>query len=146
MTIQEKNHQLNNFFELRKLVYRQEEKDTKIVKNTAFPTIVCSDLPGLIEKVLEKRQRVRDSVLIKISIDGGGGFLKVCASVFDINDPIPKLSTALSKKFLESGVKKILIIGLVLDVSEDYVNVKRVWINCGIEHLKKYSCHRLETL
>ena len=95
---------------------------------------MCSDLPGLIDKVLEKRQRDRDSVLIKISIGGGGGFLKVCASVFDINDPIPKLSTALSKKFLESGVKKILIIGLVPDVSEDYVNVKRVWMNCGIEH------------
>ena len=49
MTIQEKNHELDNFFEMCKLVYRQEEKDTKIVKNTAFPTIVCSDLPGLIE-------------------------------------------------------------------------------------------------
>ena len=42
-----------------------------------FPTIVCSDLPGLINKVIEKRQRERDSVRIKISIDGGGGFLKI---------------------------------------------------------------------
>ena len=41
------------------------------------------------------------------------------------------MSGALSKKFLESGVKKIFIIGLVPDVFEDYVNVKRLWMNCG---------------
>ena len=34
VTIQEKNNQLHNFFELRKLFYRREDKDTKIVKNT----------------------------------------------------------------------------------------------------------------
>ena len=60
-------------------MYRLEEKETKIIKNMEFPTIVCSDLPGLINKVIEKRQRERDFVLIKISIDGGGGFLKICA-------------------------------------------------------------------
>ena len=64
-----------------------------------------------------------NSVLIKISIDGSGGFLKIWNSVFDIDDPIPKISGALSKTFLESGVKKIFIIGLIPDVSKDYVNV-----------------------
>ena len=123
MMIQEKNHQLDTFFEPSKLVYRLEEKETKIIENMEFPTIVCSDLPGLINKVIEKRQRERDSVLVKISIDGDGGFLKICASVFDVDDPVPKMSGALSKKFLESGVKKIFIIGLVPNVSEDYVNV-----------------------
>ena len=45
MMIQEKNHQLDTFFELRKLMYRLEEKETKIIENMEFPTIVCSDLP-----------------------------------------------------------------------------------------------------
>ena len=76
--------------------------------------------------VLEKRERERDSVLIKISVDVGGGFLKICASTFEIEDPAPRVRGALCKKFLESGVKKILIIGLVPDVSENYVNVKRL--------------------
>ena len=119
--IHKKNHQPDTFFELSKLVYCLEEKETKVIKNMEYPTIVCSDLPRLINKVIEKRQREKDFVLIKISIDGGGGFLKICASVFDLDDPIPKMSGALSKKFLESGVKKIFIIGLVSDVSEDYV-------------------------
>ena len=74
ITIQEKNHQLDNFFELRKLVYRREDKDTKIVKHIELPTIVCSNLPALIEIILQKRQRDKNSFLIKISIDGGGGF------------------------------------------------------------------------
>ena len=137
--IQEKNRQLDSFFKLNKLVYRVEEKETKITKNMEFPTIVCSDLPGLIDMVLEKRERERDSVLIKISVDGGGGFLKICASIFEIDDPTPRVSGALSKKFLESGVKKILIVGLVPDVSENYVNVKRLWINCGVEKLRNYT-------
>ena len=86
--------------------------------------------------VLEKRERERYSVLIKIRVDGGGGFLKICASRFEIDDPTPRVSGALSKKFLESSVKKILIVGLVPDVSEYYVNVKQLWINCGVEKLK----------
>ena len=35
VTIQEKNHQLNNFFELRKLFYRREDKETKIASNNS---------------------------------------------------------------------------------------------------------------
>ena len=101
-----------------------------------FPTIVCFDLLGLIDMVLEKRERERDSVLIKISVDGGGGFLKICASIFEIDDPTPRVSGALSKKFLESGVKKILIVGP--DVSENYVIVKRLWINCDVDKLRNY--------
>ena len=103
-----------------------------------FPTIVCYDLPGLINKVIEKRQRERYSVLIKVSIDGGGKFSKIWASVFDIDDPISKMSSALPKMFLKSGVRKIFIIGLGPDVSEVYVNVKRLWMNCGVEHLRNY--------
>ena len=83
-----------------------------------------------------------NSVLIKIGIDGSGGFLKICHSVFDIDDPIPKINGALSKTFLESGVKKIFIIGLVPHVSEDYVNIKQLWMNCGVEHLR--NCNRLK--
>ena len=77
--------------------------------------------------------------MIKISIDGGGRFLKNCASVFDIDDLIRNMSGALSKKFLGSSVKNFFIIGLVLDASEDYVNEKRLWMNCGVEHLRNYT-------
>ena len=66
--IQEKNQQLDSFFKLNKLVYRVEEKETKLTKNMEFPTIVCSDLPELIYMVLEKRERKRDSVLMVLMV------------------------------------------------------------------------------
>ena len=43
------------------------------------------------------------------------------------------------KKFLESGVKRVFIIGLVPHVSKHYVNVKWIWINCSINILKNYT-------
>ena len=51
------------------------------------------------------------------------------------DNTIRKTSCALSKKFLQSGVKETFIIGLVPDVSEDYVNVKRLWMY-GNEYLR----------
>ena len=100
---------------------------------------MCSNLPALIDIILQKRQRDKNSVLIKISIDRSDGFLKLCLSIFDINDPYSKSNSALSKKFLESGVKRVFITGLVPDVSEHYVNVKRIWINYSINILKNYT-------
>ena len=135
-------YQLDKFFNMRQLMYRFEDKDTKLVKHHEQPTVVCNNLPGLIDKIIETRKQVEnESLLIKISIDGGGGFLKVCLSLFDINDPFPKLSSSsMLKRFKDSGVKRIFIIGIVPKVSEDYVNVKRLWINIGIHVLqKKYT-------
>ena len=76
--------------------------------------------------------------MIKLTIDGGGGFLKPCLSIFDTNDPCSKCSSGLTK-FLESSVKRVFIIDFVPDVPELYVNVKRIRINCGINHLKEYT-------
>ena len=115
VAIQEKNNQLDNFFELQKLVYRYEDKDTKIVEHIELPIIVCSNLPALIDIILQNRKRNINFVLIKISIDGGGGFLKLCFSILDINDPCSKSNSTLSKKILESA-----------RFSENYVNVKRI--------------------
>lgn len=137
--IQEKNRQLDPFFKIEKLMYQIEEKDTKTLKHLEVPTIICRDLPRLVDIILEKRQRKRDQVMIKISIDGGGGFLKICLSIFDKDDPTSISDGALSKKFMESGVKKIIIIGIVPDIPENYVNVKRLWLNCGAEKLNHYT-------
>ena len=84
---------------------------------------MCSQLPALIE-----------TILIKLSNDSGGGFLKLCLSI--LTSVTHAQSSRLLKKFLESSV---FIIGLELDVPELCVNVKRIWVNCGISHLKAYT-------
>ena len=68
-------------------------------------------------------------MLVRIGIDGGGGFLKICMSIFGINYPFPQVKNGIAKMFKESGVKKVFVIGLVADVPENYVNVKRLWLN-----------------
>ena len=96
--INETNHQLDDFFEMCQLTYRREDKQTKLSEHFKQPTVVCEDLTALVEEILRKMEREEvDSLLINISIDGGGGFLKICLSIFDINDPLPKANSAMSK-------------------------------------------------
>lgn len=88
---------------------------------------------ALIEYIYPRREREEVSSL------GGGGFLKICLSIIDISDLLPKAKTVISKKCLESGVKKVFIIGLVLDVSENYGNVNTLaefWRG----HLEEKTC------
>jgi len=62
--------------------------------------------------------------------------LKICLSLFDIDKPQPNEDNSLVKRFLDSGVKKVILIGLLPDVNENYVIVKRLWINTGLDKLK----------
>ena len=133
------NHQLDSFFEIRSLPYRRENSESKVSEIFYQPTVVCNDLPTLVNEIIVKRARQdTESLLVKVSIDGGGGFLKFCLSIFDINNPQPKEGKYfVTKKFLESGVKKIFIIGIVPEVKEEYVNVKRLWLNSGLDQLER---------
>ena len=47
-----------------------------------------------------------------MGMDGGGGFLKICLSNFDPNQPRSS-TTVLNKMFLDSGMTKVLIISIV---------------------------------
>ena len=83
------------------------DKDTKVTENFEQATVVCNDIPRLVDLVLKKRSLENcHSPLIKISIDGGGGFLKFCMSIFDIDNLVSKNKTGLSKKFKDSGAKR----------------------------------------
>lgn len=74
--ISKRIHELDDFFEI-KIFNFTKVKGTDVV-NVPQYAVYCNNLGGLIEHVKEKRQ-VSD-VHIKIGIDGGGGFLKVCLS------------------------------------------------------------------
>ena len=66
-------------------------------------------------------------------------YLKVNLSIFDKNDPFPQVKGNVSKKFKESGVKKVFILALVPGIQENYVNVKRIWINLQLHLLQRYT-------
>ena len=132
------SHVLDDLFEELKISYLRLDKDTKVRENFEQATVVCNDIPRLVDLVLEKRSLENcHSPLIKISIDGGGGFLKFCMSIFDIDNLVSKNKTGLSKKFKDSGVKKVFLIAVAPDVPENYVNVKKIWINLGLHKLDR---------
>ena len=82
------NHQLDEFFEVRNLAYRRENKESKVSEIVYHPTIVCKDVSTLVDEIIQKSKKIdSDSLLLKISIDRGGGFLKICLSLFDIDKP-----------------------------------------------------------
>ena len=100
--------------------------------------MVCNNLPGLLDMILQGRDGEEDeNLIIRIGIDGAGGFLKICMSVFDKNDPVPNAKSGVSYKFKESGVNKLFLLAIVSDVPQKYVNVKRIWTALGLQTLQK---------
>ena len=132
------SHCLDEYFEEMKISYVRVDKDTKVRENFEQSTVVCNDLPKFVDLVLRKRSLENSEfLLVKVGIDGGGGFLKICLSIFDIDNPVSANKTGLSKKFKDSGVKKVFLIAVVPDVPENYVNVKKLWINLGLHKLDR---------
>ena len=139
-TIQKKNHQLDEYFEVKSFMYRNKDKVTKIEKNFEQETIICTDVSKFVDVILEKRDREwGESLLLRVGIDGGGGFFKICLSIFDKDDPFPRIKSNLSRKLKESGVKKVFILALVPGIQENYVNVKRLWLNLQLNRLRRYT-------
>ena len=105
------SHILDNYFECREFNFLHIKKNiTTEIKETA---IICKNLGEFINFVLEKRN-VYDYHL-KFGIDGGGGFLKICLSIQSKNFEDVDISYKNSKnvkKFKDSGVKKVFIIGI----------------------------------
>ena len=100
-------------------------------------TIVhCTNLCSLVQEVLKVRNYSSEN-LIKLGIDGGGGFLKMSLGVIDIsskqeeNDesksPIQKSYRLLTKSLAQdTGVKRQLLIAIGEDVPESYDNLKKI--------------------
>ena len=117
-------------FKKQKINYIRVDKDTKVSENFEQSTIICSNLPNLVDLILKKRSRENsESLLIRVGMDGRGGFLNICMSIFDIDEPVSANKTSLSKMFKDPSVKKVFLIAVVLDVPQNYVNVKKLWIN-----------------
>ena len=133
--IYEGNHQLDAFFTHDRILFIEEDKKKNVTRNFSEYAIVTTDITGLIDKVLLERQLDKKDALIRIGLDGGGGFLKVCLSIFNLDNAVSK-SSNLAKKFKDSGVKKVFVIGIAPGVPENYINMKKLWLSIGLDKLK----------
>lgn len=83
---------------------------------------------------------------LKISIDGGGDFLKLCMSIQEVGvNPShtgrQKYEDGIaSKKFCDTGVKKLFIIAASQSTQENHHNVSQLWAAVNInESLDKFN-------
>ena len=133
-----KNHLLDKYFSTRICDFIHIKSN----KKTAAPekVVYCNDINGLISFIKSKRSE--DDVHLKVGVDGGGGFLKICLSVqkristLESDDSDAESDTAQSKdKFKDSGVKKIFVLAIAPGVQENYENISILWSLLKINEL-----------
>ena len=132
----EQQHRLDEYFETKELRFTKLDKETKQKINYKDYAVLCKDVNGLIDYIMAERELHDDNTLIRIGLDGGRGFMKICLSVFDINNSTESKKT-FAKKFKNSGVKKLFILAIVPDLSENFWNIKMLWTELQLHKLTK---------
>ena len=135
------NHRLDMLFSIEENKFLFKEEKNKWEER---PAVFCNDLQLLISKVEETRNKSYS--FVKIGLDGGGGFFKVCLTLHNVSDNkhMAKRQTyadgVAAKKMADTGVQKLFIIGMVPDIPENYENVISVWSKLLIEGIhQKYT-------
>ena len=128
-----KNHSLDRFFEHMMIQFTRKVKGTQINENFDQHAILVTDFQGLIDEILKVRNLERNNCLVKVGLDGGGGFFKICTSVFDLmGRGLSTSASTFGKDFLDTGVKKIFIVALAPETPENFFNLEKLWVAAGM--------------
>ena len=95
----------------------------------------CQSLEELVWNILDERNVAPPESLVKISLDGGGEFFKVCLQVVDLSESSGRMK---NEGYLSTGVKKIFIVCIVEDLKESYSNISKI-----LSLLKTKEIHHL---
>ena len=132
----DERHQLDEFFQYEMLLFMEEESKAKRPERKFRQhAVFTSDITGLIDMIIDHRNLNLADAVIRIGLDGGGGFVKICVSVFDVEKKV-SCKSAVGKKYLDSGVKKVQMLAVAPDIPENYVNMKQLWLEAGIDKLQ----------
>ena len=130
----ERNRQLSDLFEYKSCSFTTVNEKLKTKDNFEQHVAICNILDLLIDRMIQESNIDENNLLIRIGLDDGGGSLKVCLSVFDFGQT---KKSRLGERFKDSGIKKVMIIGIVPEMQENYFNVKRLWLETGIEKISR---------
>lgn len=123
--LQEKSHQLDQHFLTENHQFCKNGEENLQNK----PLVRCAKLSDFIEYVKDKRGIENgNDVLLKVGIDGGRNFLKVCLNIQSLTQSIePEDSinncSVKQKKLRDGGVKKLMILAIAHDVQENFRNM-----------------------
>nr|XP_012558535.2 uncharacterized protein LOC105845381 [Hydra vulgaris] len=91
--------------------------------------IHCKNFHELKNEIIAMRSTSKNHI-VKVGIDGGGGFLKVTLGIIELNhEPCipPAKINCTSKVFKDTGVKQQLVIAVSEELQESYTNVLQVF-------------------
>lgn len=155
--LRERDRKLERFFECKKLLFDVQNSETKKVEKVERRAVVCNDVDALVKFIIAERDLNFYDTRARIGFDGGKGSLKVTLNILtkekdDLNSPLKK-STRYSysegsqaKKFQDSGVKKLIVIGVVEDVKETYDNMELLLKELDLEKIEHFTTLDLKAL
>jgi len=126
--LQDRDQQLSNYFAVAQLKL-ESGNDAKEFREVVY----CTDVEELIHYISSKRDIDLDTRTVKVGIDGGGGFLKFCLSVYTDQDAVEMVNPKVT--FADTSVKKIMIIAIAQDVKESYDNIVQILNILNIDKL-----------
>lgn len=109
-----------------------------IEKKYDSPIVYCNDINELLDIVQQERGLCISDTTLKIGIDAGGGFLKVCLNV--MCEEVVPVKRRLSFENGAAGgkcggVKKLIILAISPGMQENYENVSRVLKSLKLDEL-----------
>ena len=107
-----KNRRLQDMFEGKICTFSTVNESNQTRVNFEQHVSICNDLNGSVEKIIQERNIEEKNMLIRIGFDGGGGFMKICLSIYDLsenqqNDDQTGTWKRLRERFKNSSVKKL---------------------------------------
>ena len=86
-----RNHRLDDFISVKTMQFMEKEKKTEKFIKIERNVVYANDIIKLIDHTRATRNYVPENRLeIKIGVDGGGGFLKICVNMFNPDEIIEK--------------------------------------------------------
>ena len=122
---------------------KSDSKEKKVLKRVKKPFVACNNVEGLVAYVKEKRgydPEGDDNLLIKLGLDSGRGFLKLCMTMEELEDSEEfvldqKKKLTHQQKFKDGGVKRLFILAIVENCMENYHNVSVLMNIVGVNTL-----------
>ena len=121
------------FFQSSQLCLQKQDQE---VERTV---VHCKDFEGFIWHVLEARCCSAPETLLKISLDNGGGFFKICLQVINLTEDSKSSETrklSFQKEVISTSVKKVFILSIVQDISESYSNLSQLLKILEVQKIK----------
>lgn len=119
--------------------YESSSTNKKMLKVINRPIIMANDCNEIILELLRIRNTDPSTCLIKIGTDGGQGFFKVCLSVCDKDGKSQTEYGACA-----GGVKGLLILAIVPNISENHANVSAIFEELNIPFNNVFLCSDLK--